>query len=404
VVIDEVAEKIKPSDLAKIETTAVRRLTITQEVVFVAPGDLAEELTIPAGLKFITNDPLPSLKSLTVLGDLEDAAATLANVEDLTVAGEGVLTATSATYAKLTALTVSSSFTAPVALNALTALTVEAGGKFITTSSVGGAGGITLAVEKGGAATIAKINGLKESVIEGALTSANGYAPFDTGSTAVTPLSAVAGAVINGITFTGETTNITALSVDDPPSSVTTENFVVPASKALTIGENTALIIAPAFTFTYDGQVIIEADGSLVLETGTTSAKIAGTGAITVGGATTVFNGAWEGVGAASGTLSITGSANGATILADEDGNATGLKASAAGATITQNAVQDNVLAIGAADHAVKLDLAGSTTTKAGEIILRGGTAPGKLSIPKKESYISIGVGGTTAQIEGLDN
>jgi hypothetical protein len=402
VIIDAVTEKIKPSDLAKIETTAVRRLTITDPVGFVTPGDLVEELTIPAGLTFETADPLPSLKSLTVLGDLTDDAATLANVEALTVAGEGVLEAEKATYAKLTELTVSSAFTAPTALGALTALTVEAGGAFTTTSSVGGAEGITLAVANGGAASIAHINGLKASVIEGALTSATGYGAFDTGTSAVTPLSAVAGAVINGITFTGETTNITALSVTEAPlSSVTTENFVVPASKALTIAENTALIIAPTFTFTYDGQVIIEADGSLVLETGTTSAKIAGTGAITVGG-NTVFNGAWEGVGAANGTLSITGSANGAVILADTDANATGLKASAAGATIIQNAVQNNVLAIGAADHAVKLDLAGTTNGKVGELILRGGAQPGKLSIPDTGSFISIGAGGTATKLAGL--
>jgi hypothetical protein len=377
VIIDAVTEKIKPSDLAKIETTAVRRLTITDPVDFVTPGDLVEELTIPAGLTFETADPLPSLKSLTVLGDLTDDDATLANVENLTVAGEGALSAAKATYVKVTELTVSSVFEVTVGLNALTTLTVEAGGDF-TGTSVGGAEGITLAVEKGGAATIPAITKLKPSVITGSLTSTGGFTRFDDTASADTPLTAADGAVINGIPFTAET-KVAALAED----TVTAKDFDVPASKALSIDADKTLIIEAGSTFTYDGQVSLGVAGKLVLVTasGTSAAEIVGTGAITAG--QTVISGGWEATGTGAGTVEIAGTANGATITGAL--LATGLKANAAGATITQNAIEDNVLLLTSANLDLSefgsLTLKGnSTPANAGKLSLAGSATAGKIT------------------------
>jgi hypothetical protein len=380
VIIGDVTAAIKPSDLAKIETTAVRRLTLGT-VGFVTPGDLAEELTIPAGLTFTTADPLPSLKSLTVLGDLTATDATLANVEDLTVAGEGALDAASATYAKLTNLTVSSEFEAP-ALSGLATLTVEAGGDFSAPSVTGGDEGITLAVEQGGVAEITSINKLNPSVIAGTLT-ATSFTKFDTTTpNAPTPLTAADGAVINDIPFTAET-KVAALSA----TGVTTEDFTVSASKALTIPANAVLTIAAGSLFTYDGQVTIEADGVLALATTSQAsvAKIAGTGAITTG--QTIIGGAWEAVGTGDGTLTITGNANGA-VIAKTDA-ATGLKGSAATAAITQKGGEEsNTITLSAT-----LDLSAF-----GSLTLQGAASHhGLITLTQTDGVIQGG--GTTGEV-----
>jgi hypothetical protein len=394
VILKGISENVKPSALAAAfltETTAVRRLSITDPVPFAAPGDLVEELTIPVGLTFTTADPLPSLTSLTVLGDLTATAATLANIETLTVAGS--FSAASATYFALTELTVSSEFDAGTGLGTLKTLTVAAGGDF-TAPSVGGAEGVTVTVEKDGSADITTITKLVEGTIAGTLT-AESFTPFDTTANAATPLSALAGAVINTIPFTGESTKVKALAA----ATVTTEDFKVPATASLIIPAAGTLIIGAGSTFTYDGQVTIAATGSLVLATAaqTNVAKIAGKGTITAG--FTAITGSWNATANADpGTLTILSAAAGATITADGLA-ATGLEAGAAGATITQGVGSTNTLTI---DEATIIGLGGDGVA-VGSIILKGAASdPGKIVLTKTDTSI-ISTGATSAAITVTD-
>jgi hypothetical protein len=400
-VLATVTEKIHPSVLATtIKTTATRRLNITPNAVdnFDA-GDPVETLTIPAGMSFITADPLPNLTSLTVLGNLTATKAKLALVTDLTVGGS--LAAAEGLYTKLTALTVSGSFAPPLGINGLTALTVDGPLGNFTAPSVGGAAtgdtaGITLTVNEGGTATIDAITNLKQGTIAGTLITTTNFTPLtpSAGSSAVSPLSATAGAIINGVPFTAPTTEVIALAAN----AVTTGNFVVAASQILKIPANddftqaTTLTIAAGATFTYNGQVILEdGTGNLALVTGATGAKITGTGTITAGA--TVITGAWEAAGT-DGTLTIESAETGATI--NPATGATGLTASAAGATIIQNGgTESNALVIPAN---TEIKLAGtSATAKVGEIILKGhGTHPGSISLAAASSLISTGNTGTT--------
>jgi hypothetical protein len=383
-----VDEPVKPSDLANIETTLTRRLTITNTVK--SPGETGlEALTIPVGLSFGTDDFLSSLTSLTVLGYLDLTNSTLGSVVDLTVAGG--LTAANATYTGLTSLIVSNNFTVGT-LTGLNTLTVD-GGIFTAASVAGGAEGLTFKVEEKGDAEITAITGLKEGLIAGIL-NADSVAAFGTPTTF--PLTAAAGALVNGINFTAETTTITALAPS--AAGVTTEDFVVPDDKTLTIPESTTLTIASGSTLTYNGLVTIEATGVLKLATAATAgARIAGIGTITAGA--TTITGSWEAVGIAdTGALSITGADTGATIAGIET-KTSGLKASAAGATITQNAGESNNLVI-EANTTIDLD---GTETEVGVIILKNDTAQaaptnnGKLTLSGDDETCKI----KTANVAG---
>jgi hypothetical protein len=401
-----VGENIHPSVLATtIKTTATRRLAITDPVGHIGAGDPVETLTIPAGMSFTTTDPLPELISLTVLGKLTANGAKLAQVTDLNVAGE--LVAASALYTGLTTLTVSGTFAPPQALSGLTALTVEGPLGNFSAPSVAGAGagddaGITLAVNEGGTATITGgIGNLKQGTIAGTLT-ATGFTPLTPpgGASTTSPLSALAGAVINGVPFRAETTEVTKLGPTN--AEVTTGNFAVAASQALSIPAGTTLTIAAGSTFTYNGQVEIAATGKLVLATGATTPKIVGTGTITAGA--TVITGNWEGTGAADGTLEILSADVGATITAAT--GATGLKATAAGATIIQNAsIANSALSL----VTTTIDLAATTNTaKVGEILLKySATAENiaKLSLDTTSKVVTgsvAGVAGTDDDITGV--
>jgi hypothetical protein len=289
----------------------------------------------------------------------------------------------------------------------LKSLTVNAGGIFTSTDDVGiGAAvtstdGFTLTVNKGGKATINQITKLAASTIAGELETPQSFTPNTTGT--VSPLAIEAGGSINGITLPAPTTvsaitDLNAVTIEDITIPAT-EIFIIPGS---TPGPAKTLTIAAGKTFTYDGAVTIAVGGKLVLATGTGSSvsKIVGTGKIDAG--VTTITGAWEAVGAAAGSLTITSAATGATIGATT--GATGLKASAAGATITQgigtSAITSN-LSIGVT---TKIDLAGSTTAQAGEIILKGDVAyPGKITVgAANTSLVSAGVGGAGTPIGGV--
>jgi hypothetical protein len=392
-----------------IKTTATRRLAITDLVGHIGAGDPVETLTIPAGMTFTTADPLPELISLTVLGKLTATGAKLAQVTDLNVAGE--LVAASALYTGLTTLTVSGTFATAQALSGLTALTVEGPLGNFSAPSVAGAGtgddaGITLAVNAGGTATITGVIGnLKLGTIAGTLTTAANFTPLTPsgGTSTASPLSALAGAVINGVPFTAETTEVIALA----DNAVTTGNFAVSASQALRIPANegittpTTLTIAAGSTFTYNGQVTLATTtgtGSLVLASGATGAKIAGTGTITAGA--TVITGNWEATGTTDGILTILSATTGATITATS--GATGLKASAAGAAIVQGTANLNFLVIGVG---TTIDLAGTINAKVGEIILTAGTNPGALKLTADDpngARITANAGTGATQIGGV--
>jgi hypothetical protein len=346
-----------------------------------------------------------------VNGNLTATTALLARVTDLTVSGS--LDADDATYSKVTKLTVNSEFEVDVPLPALEDLIVTTGGVFTSTSTIGtvdSENGIGLEIAPAsstipaGSVTVTQINSLRTSTIQGALT-ATGFTLYAPTPALTTPseLKVAAKGSINGITFPGQVV-ITALN---GVNSVTIDDFTVPEDLGLTIPALKTLVIGAGKTFTYDGQVIITATGNLVLATSSTSSvgKIAGTGSIIAG--LTTIRGAWEATatGANAGTLTIGSTANGATIATDAT-NATGLKASVAGATITQGAGTGNNLSIGASTI---IDLAGTATAAAGKLIVTGAASgPGKVTLTATTSTIQIGTTftantafGTAAKIGG---
>ncbi|MFP3090970.1 hypothetical protein LQZ21_11665 [Treponema sp. TIM-1] len=371
VTIANLIEPIKPSVLTKIQpqTTAVRRLTITAKLASsLETIETETELIVPPGLTFTTDDPLLTVTKLDVRGNLTLNEAFLARITDLTVSG--TLAATKATYSKVKTLTVNSSFLVPTAsFPALEDLIVSSGGAF-TGSTLGTAdseNGIGLAIAPKGSVTVTQINSLRTSTIQGSLT-ATGFTPYAPTPALTDPsqLRVAPGGSINGINFP-EQVIVTALG---DVNSVTIDDFTVPEDQGLIIPALKTLVIGAGKTLTYDGQVTIAATGNLVLATGTASVgKILGTGSITAG--VTTINGAWEAVGADGGKVTILSAATGATIAATAP--ATGLKASAAGAKITQGALASNNLVI-AADTTI--DLAGTDAAAVGKLILTGSATP----------------------------
>jgi hypothetical protein len=384
VTIDGVDEEIKPSVLADairaFPSTATRRLIISDTVPFVAPGDTVTELVIPAGLSFTTADPFPSLTTLDVKGDLDATVAAFTGVTDLTVSGS--LTAGNATYNNLKELTVESPLVISTALPALEVLEVKAGGAF-SGLAIGGPTpaneGLAITVAPKGAAAVTTITNLKSATIQGALTAAS--FTYDTTGSAPSPLSVAADGSINGITFPSQT----LIPKLDGVNGVVIDDYTVPGGLTLTIPAAKTLTVAAGETLTYNGPVAIEPTGKLVLTTGATATKIAGIGIIKAGA--TTITGDWETTGAADGTLTIlstevSSEAVGATITALT--GATGLKASAANAGITQAAgVTGNSLTI-AADTKIELNSVAKITLVAA---LAAGN-PGTLTLADADAVI----------------
>jgi hypothetical protein len=370
--------------------------------------DAAEELTIPEGLRFATNDTLPNLTTLTVEGGLNALEASLAKVTKLTVTGR--LVAPKATYNGLTELTVEGNdtgddddpgFVVTTPLTALQSLTVNADGIFTSASPVGiGAAststeGFTLTINKGGKADIASITKLKAATVAGTLTTL-GFTKNDSAGTA-SPLAIAEGGTINGIKLPSVTTVSAITSAD----SITIEDFTIAATQTFKIPGTVSapaktLTIAAGKTFTYDGVVTIEAGGSLVLATATGSvAKIAGTGKIDAG-ATTIIGG-WEAVGTGDGTLTISSEAGGIGAKITGAALATGLKASAASANITQRAgIENNALAIAVT---TQLDLNGASITLMSAIAANN---PASLSLAAATTAVII-TGTDTAAVALAD-
>jgi hypothetical protein len=316
-----------------------------------------------------------------VLGNFTADAASFAKLETLTVAG--ALSAATGGYAKLTNLTIRNDVTIALSLSGLDTLTVEAG-ELTVPAVAGGVDGLTLTVGAKGVLTLTgALTGLNDSVVSGTLT-ATGLA-FNSLPDVPPTLTATVDAVINGIAFTGVRTNISALATD----AVTTGDFEVPENKTLTIPAATTLTIAAGSALTYDGPVTITATGNLVLATASTTsvASIAGTGTISAG--VTTIRGSWAAVGETTeaGTVTIQSAAIGATITADGT-EATGLKASAAGAIITQSAGASNTLSIGA-DTTIDL-------SEFGSLVLRGAASNSGTAKLTADTAIIKGGGGST--------
>jgi hypothetical protein len=403
VTIGSLIAAVKPSELTKIQPqpTAVRRLTITTTIPLTTTGETETELIVPAGLTFTTADPLLSVTKLEVNGNLTATEAFLARITDLTVSGS--LTAVKATYSKVTKLTVNSAFNiGSVSLPALEDLIVNNGGAFITTGSIGtvaSENGVGLEIAPKGSASVGAINSLRTSTIQGSLTASafTLYAPSPL-PTPAPQLMVAAGGSINGITFPG----VVVVTVLSNVNSVTIDDFTLPEDQGFVIPATKSLVIGAGKTFTYDGQVTIGASGNLVLATDTGSvAKIAGKGSITTGVAatgTTTIKGAWEAAGTGTGSLTILGAATGATITATA--SATGLKASTAGAAITQAAGTGNSLSIGTS---TAITLGGTNTVPLGTIILKSAAAnPAKLAFIATSSKVEVGAGTGGTAITGL--
>ncbi|MDR0689965.1 MAG: hypothetical protein LBG08_06850 [Spirochaetaceae bacterium] len=259
VVTGGVTQPVKPSDLTKIQTTAIRRLEVTAALNAKVP-DTTNSLTVPAGMKFSTPDPLTSLEALTVAGNLTLSAATLTNVTELKVSG--ALAADAAIYDQVTSLVVDSEFDAGAkAFTSLQSLRVNAGGEFTTTGNIGSAAadaaGIT--IEAAGKASVGAINKLKASVITGSL-SATGFTVLDPATE--NTLSAAAGGAINGVKFPAAAL-ISALATD----AVTIEDYTVPRNETLDLAAGSTLTIAATKALTFElfgsasGEGVIVAQG-----------------------------------------------------------------------------------------------------------------------------------------------
>jgi hypothetical protein len=279
-----IPEAIKPSVLTtEIRTTVLRRLVIDTSLGYnPLDPDTAETITVPAGMEFETDDPLVSLKTLDVAGTFTASAATAIftrldtltvsgvftaasalfnNVTDLTVSG--TITAASATYDKVKTLVVDSTFNAGIAaFNSLESLTVNPGGAFTTSGSIGSdatdAVGIVITLKPAdikpgiiipaGSATVGDIKKLKTSAIEGSL-NATSFTTLDTNNT----LTAAAGGAINGVTFPAVTPAITSITgILGPVYTVTSDTYIVPRDGTLTIAATSTLIIPTGKTLTIE--------------------------------------------------------------------------------------------------------------------------------------------------------
>jgi hypothetical protein len=292
----------------------------------------------------------------------------------------GSLTAANAVYTNLTSLTVASPFAITTPLTVLELLEVKDGGVFVNNGVIGtqlggtGVEPIEVKIAPLGSATVTTITNLKTSTIEGALTAVSFI--YDTTGNAPTPLNVAAGGSINGITFP-VATPIDELGTID---TVTIGDYTVPVDKNFTIPGDKTLTIAAGKILTYNGPVAIVEDGNLVLatDTGSSVAKIAGAGTISAGA--TVISGNWEAVGTGPGTLTIATVSTGTTITGET--GATGLKASAAGAGITQKAIASNNLSIVTAT--IDLNGVASITLVAAE----AANNPATLTLPAATSII----------------
>jgi hypothetical protein len=186
--------------------------------------------------------------------------------------------------------------------------------------------------------------------------------------------SALASALGTGAAASGATVTVSS-------------DLTITANKTVSVFNGVTLTVSAGKTITNNGTITLGAGAKLALATASTTSvgKIAGTGVINAG--KTVISGAWEAVGATetAGTLTITSAATGATITADGT-NATGLKAGAAGAAITQNAGTNNALTIATV---TTINFGGTdTTTPVCKISLTKGTNTGKLTLSAATSVI----------------
>jgi hypothetical protein len=158
-----------------------------------------------------------------------------------------------------------------VNFNNLQSLTVNAGGAFETTGTIGSDAAdsagieITVAAAKAplpaGSVEVASIKKLRTAVIAGSLTTGS-FTPLNAEST----LSAAAGGTINGITFPAATLPITSVTSGN---TVTIDDYTVPRNAILDLASGSILIIPPGKVLTFETFALAEGSGVIRAE-GTT--------------------------------------------------------------------------------------------------------------------------------------
>ncbi|MDR3355983.1 MAG: hypothetical protein LBO04_02220 [Spirochaetaceae bacterium] len=284
-------------------------------------------LSVPAGVNLTTDNALTAVTSLTVNGTLNAESATLAAAGASITLGSKSST-TLGTVAKLAA-----------------DVTVPANAAFIVTT-ITNFDSKTVTFKKGGTSGLLSDIDLTFSA----------YSIENSTDISVTLADSITLAANQNIAIT-------------PPGNGSIK-ITVPAGKKIINA----------------GTITLSPGVSLVLATtsATSVAGIGGAGKIVAGA--TEITGAWDAVTAteAAGTLTIASAAAGATITAEDA--ATGLKAVSAGAVITQKAGYTIDLTIAESTEVV---LGGTDSAKAGEIVLTGGTNPGKLKLAAANAKIT---------------
>jgi hypothetical protein len=299
------------------------------------------------------------LGAATLFGDLSTTgAATLTTAGTVTVGGN--LNTGTGAVATDGPFTVKGTASVGGVFKFTNAVTFEGNASFAGDITRSGAGTLNF----GGNVTVAngkKIN-LPDTVTLAKGKSVNGAL---TAETPVTLTPAVNAAL------TVDAANSRKFTLDTAACTLGKGRLVVSSGATLVFREN--FTVASGAALVNNGNIPVTANKALILSVnGAGAGKIAGTGTIIAG--KTAVTGPWEAQGTA-GTVTITNTNdNGATVTVS---GATGLRAGAAGAVITQKAGAGNVLTIGTL---TTIALGGNGTTAAGSIVLKGAAAdPGKL-------------------------
>jgi hypothetical protein len=306
-------------------TGAVGGTVLTQNVILSGNG----KLTASSIAQPFTGD-----KTITITGAsaILDLGATAANLTGVTIKNEG----TGATA-------ISTSTTSASALHNILALkgNITSSGAVTGNDNITVPGGTTLVHSgdfAGGTGTLT-ING-KATFGTGTLASQKGAITINEGAEATftTATFALGTGPADPITVNGKATLAA--------TAVPTGNVVVGSKGEIIVGDSGSLAIAAGKTLSNSGKVNLSNTGALKLpSTDTAASVITGAGKIAAG--KTEITGAWKAKATGDdGTITITSTANGATIakVTSTDGTLIAV----GGATITQSQTGSNVLTVSA--------------------------------------------------------
>ena len=376
---------------AKIKAWLTRagegRLTLT--VTVLTPEQTLAAIGSPAPINYFGR----SVPKVAVTNNVEPAGGTTT----LTVPA-GVLLITSGELNTLTSLTVNGGLIATSAdLNALTSLTVNGS---LSASGPGATAGVAITLGANADVSFTSIGKLAANITVPAGASFEVLNVTDSNDKTITYTKGSKNVISDiDLTFSG-ISSITGWTLANDITLTTGQTLFVPAGA-------TKIVVSAGKKITNAGTITLGDGVSLVLATPaatTGGAQIEGAGSL-IAGATTI-TGTWEAVGKTdnASSVAITSGASGVgATIAVADTNAIGLKAGAAGATITQAAGTSNVLTI-AVDTTIDL---GGTAAAVGAIVLIGdGTNPGEIklvdaatSIVKTGNTVGGDAFGTAAKI-----